>query len=95
MRTADEILDDELSENMLDYLKENQIFREWIKDAMYTYAKEYHDSEVKKLNFLAVSVNEVELCTCGNPSGEGNIQMVDDEKMLYFCCDCGKKVQNL
>lgn len=94
MRTADEILDDELSENMLDYLKENQIFREWIKDAMYTYAREYHESEVKKLNLLAVSVNEVEFCTCGNPSGEGNIQMVNDEEMLYFCCDCNKQVQN-
>ena len=39
MRT-DEILDDELSDNMVTYLKENTIFREWIKDAMYKYASE-------------------------------------------------------
>lgn len=50
MRTADEILDDELSEDMLEYLKDNQVFREWIKDAMYTYAKEYHESETLKLS---------------------------------------------
>jgi hypothetical protein len=36
----------------------------------------------------------VEFCTCGNPSGEGNIQMVNYEELLYFCCDCGKQVQN-
>lgn len=41
-----------------------------------------------------VIVNEVEFCTCGNPSGEGNIQMVNDEELLYFCCDCNKQVQN-
>ena len=50
MRTADEILDDELSDNMLEYLKDNQVFRKWIKDAMYKYADEYHKSEVLKLN---------------------------------------------
>jgi hypothetical protein len=38
--TADEILDEELSDNMLKYLKDNQVFREWIKDAMYKYASE-------------------------------------------------------
>ena len=46
----------------------------------------------KRLTLLGV--NEVEFCTCGNPSGEGNIQMVNDEEMLFFCCDCGKQVQN-
>ena len=46
------------------------------------------------LGLFGVSVNEVEFCTCGNPSGEGNIQMVNDEEMLYFCCDCNKQVQN-
>lgn len=40
MKTADEILDDELSENMIEYLEKNQIFREWIKDAMYNYAQQ-------------------------------------------------------
>ena len=41
-----------------------------------------------------VSVNEVEFCTCGNPSGEGNIQMINNEELLYFCCDCNKQVKN-
>lgn len=50
MRTADEILDEELSDNMLEYLKGEQVFREWIKDAMYKYADEYHKCEVLKLN---------------------------------------------
>jgi len=34
------------------------------------------------------------VCNCGNPSGEGDIQMANDEDLLYFCCDCGKKLQN-
>lgn len=46
MRTADEILDEELSESMIDYLKDNPVFREWIKDAMYTFAREYHASHL-------------------------------------------------
>jgi len=36
--SAEEILDDELSVSMAEYLKENPIFKEWIKDAMYKYA---------------------------------------------------------
>lgn len=49
MRTADEILEDELSDNMVDYLKGNQIFKAFIIDAMYQFAKEYHDFEISKL----------------------------------------------
>ncbi len=49
MRTADDILDGELSESMFDYLNEHPIFREWIKDAMFAYAKEYHENELLKL----------------------------------------------
>lgn len=49
MRTADEILEDELSDNMVDYLKDNQIFKAFIIDAMYQFAKEYHDFELSKL----------------------------------------------
>lgn len=48
----------------------------------------------KQLRLHFVSNNEVTFCTCGNPSGEGNIQMVNDEDLLYFCCDCEKQVQN-
>jgi hypothetical protein len=55
-------------------------------------------TEIEAKNLLlclfGVSVNEVEFCTCGNPSGEGNIQMVNDEEMLYSCCDCNNQVQN-
>lgn len=25
---------------------------------------------------------------------EGSVQMVNEEELLYFCCDCGKQVQN-
>lgn len=46
------------------------------------------------LCLFGVSVNEVEFCTCGNPSEEGTIRMVNDEDMQYFCCDCGKQVQD-
>ena len=50
--------------------------------------------EYTQKRLALLGVNEVEFCTCGNPSGEGNIQMVNDEEMLFFCCDCGKQVQN-
>lgn len=51
------------------------------------------ETEAQNLLLGLFGVNEVEFCTCGNPSGEGNIQM-DDEEMLYFCCDCGKQNGN-
>jgi len=44
--SADEILDDELSISMSEYLKENPIFKEWIKDAMYRYAAQLQPFEV-------------------------------------------------
>ena len=47
-----------------------------------------------KLRLFDVSVNEVKFCTCGNQSGEGNCEFVDDEKLVYYCCDCGKQLQN-
>lgn len=55
---------------------------------------EFDSIATEILGLFDVSVNEVEFCTCGNPSGEGNIQMVNDEELLYFCCDCNKQVQN-
>jgi hypothetical protein len=45
--SAEEILDDELSISMSEYLKENPIFKEWIKDAMYRYAAQLQPIEVK------------------------------------------------
>jgi len=44
--SAEEILDDELSISMSEYLKENPIFKEWIKDAMYRYAAQLQPFEV-------------------------------------------------
>lgn len=41
-----------------------------------------------------VSNAERTFCTCGNPSGEGNIKMINNEYLLYFCSDCGKQAQN-
>ncbi len=34
-----------------------------------------------------------DFCTCGNPSGEGNIDFVGDEELIYKCCDCNKIVK--
>ena len=65
MRTADEILDDELNDNMVEYFKKEPITREWIKDAIYVYAKEYHESEVEKLNLLAVRNRREQLIAFG------------------------------
>ena len=55
---------------------------------------EWLEAKIEALSQHDVIKNEVEFCTCGNPSGEGNIQMVNDEELLYFCCDCNKQVQN-
>lgn len=84
MKTADEILDEELNEVMLEYLKDNQVFREWIKDAMYSYAKLYHDSEVKRLNLHAVSKTTGKLyCEC---EIKGNTFQLDNGTIC--CCKC-------
>lgn len=32
-----------------------------------------------------------DLCQCGNPSKEGIVKIVNEENLLYFCCDCGKQ----
>lgn len=69
MRTADEILDDELSDNMVTYLKENPTFREWIKDAMFKYALEYHKQELKK-----EFENGNECDYCGNLHCQGSCE---------------------
>ena len=34
----------------------------------------------------------IEYCTCGNPSGEGSVKFEDEEKLIYYCADCGKQV---
>jgi hypothetical protein len=43
------------------------------------------------LNLFGVSVNEVEFCNCGNPSG-GHHCYVDEN--IIECADCGKQLQN-
>lgn len=43
------------------------------------------------LSLFGVSVNEVEFCNCGNPSG-GHHCYVD--KNIIECADCGKQLQN-
>ena len=47
MRTAYEILDDELSQHMIEKMAEIPLMREWIKDAMCVFAEEYHKDKVK------------------------------------------------
>jgi len=47
-KTANEILDEELSDNMLDYLKDNQTFRGWIVDAMLRYAQQQQTNSIEK-----------------------------------------------
>ncbi len=47
--TTDEILDEELSENMLDILKDIPIMRDWIKQAMVRYADLYHNEQLQTL----------------------------------------------
>ena len=84
MRTADEILDEELSENMLTHLKDNQVFREWIKDAMYKYAKEYHQCEVLKLNKALVISS---FCDC---KGGATGRTVTEDFEHQICDTCGR-----
>lgn len=43
MRSASEILEEELSENMLKKLKEIPLMKEWVEDAIYSYAKEMQE----------------------------------------------------
>lgn len=54
MKTAYEILDDELSQHMIEKMAEIPLMREWIKDAMCVFAEEYHKDKVKELNSLDV-----------------------------------------
>ena len=84
MITADKILDDELSDNMLEYLKDNQVFRKWIKDAMYKYADEYHKSDVLKLN-KPLGIKSV--CDCVIPSFDLN-------RTLYFKCEATSRKED-
>lgn len=48
MRTPEEILDAELSDYMVEYIKEQPIFKRWIIDAMFAYAVEYHNNKTFK-----------------------------------------------
>jgi hypothetical protein len=41
-----------------------------------------------------VSKRHLPVCTCGNPSGECSIKMVNYEDLLYFCYDCKKQKLN-
>jgi len=35
---------------------------------------------------------KLDFCTCGNPSGKGEAQIVYED-IMYFCGDCGKQVK--
>ncbi len=51
------------------------------------------DGTERILNLSGVSVNEVEFCICGNPSG-GRHSYFDTDKPYIECVDCGKQIQN-
>lgn len=48
MKTADEVLVIELNSEMLKTINSFSMLKEWIKDAMYVYAVEYHLNELKE-----------------------------------------------
>ena len=61
-----------------------------IKEEDYLKAKQIVQEYEKQLNISGVSVNKVEFCTCGNPSG-GLHCYVDGN--IVECADCGKQVK--
>jgi len=51
MRTKEDILNNELSENFIKQIDEqDSLLRNWIYDVMDIYAKEYYDKKIKKSN---------------------------------------------
>ncbi len=47
-KTADEILDEELSANMIEHIEKIPQLKEWIKDAMYSFAQQNAQSTPTK-----------------------------------------------
>ena len=37
-------------------------------------------------------IDTKEVCTCGNPSGDGDCHFEGFEDLIYMCSDCGKQV---
>lgn len=45
LKTADEILDEELSANMIEHIEKVPQLKEWIKDAMYSFAQQNNQTK--------------------------------------------------
>jgi hypothetical protein len=95
MKTTGEILDEELSQNMLDILKDIPLFRQWIEGAMVRYAVFYHldklqtlqaSTDKSKLNLADVSNSEAVVCdACG----------CKKSIVLKQCSECGNTIKRL
>jgi hypothetical protein len=72
---------------------QNYIYRRYVhlKENITSYKTRFDNGTDRILNLFGVSVNEVEFCNCGNPSG-GHHCYVDEN--IIECADCGKQLQN-
>ena len=63
-----------------------------------TYGTPHSTTKVLKLqselSALEKELNNKDYCICGNPSGKGECYFEDEEKLVYLCADCGKRVKN-
>lgn len=102
-KTAEEILDSQIDKiEIEDYL--NMIFNDLQKNA---YDYDFHGYHFKEANQLIRKYFEAyaqqfqkplptseDYCICGNPSKKGNIHFEGDEKLIYECVDCGKRMKD-
>lgn len=72
-KSAEEILNNELSDYMLEIFKNNPIFKEWVKDAMYKYASQ--------LQCPHISDEDIEELT--NDLGAFRDGVIDIEQILF------------
>lgn len=64
------------------------------------YKKEFSITLCNELNDLLTKLKEGKIivvdedyCNCGNPSKEGYCEFENEEKMIYICSDCRKRVK--
>ena len=77
VKTADDFLNDELADWMILILDNEPTFKEWIKDAMYSYGKYFHEKELKKLR----SEQNVQV---SDTTGDDSSNAADTKKHLDF-----------